>query len=168
MTAAILRATGLSVLLLVSLVARGDFKRAKVDEGQYFSAAQLAAEVAHPVDGLDFKTVSTSPESTILIARRDKTGEVEVHGTLDDILLVESGRATVTVGGRVTGNRQTEANEWRGGEQSGGREYAVAAGDLLLIPAGSPHLVTVAANASFTYLIVKTPAQHPLTTSNGR
>jgi mannose-6-phosphate isomerase-like protein (cupin superfamily) len=166
MKTAIIRTTGLSLLLLVSFVARGDLRR--VNDGKFVSAAQLASRVVHPVDGLDFKEIATSPQSTILIARRDKTGEVEVHGVIDDILIAEIGHATVIVGGHVTGNRETAANEWRGGEQSGGTVYEVGPGDLVLIPAGSPHTVTVPADASFTYLMVKTPAQYPTTTSSGR
>jgi len=164
MNTAILRTTGLSLLLLMS-VARGDLRR--VNDGKFVSAAQLASQVVHPVNGLDFKEVASSPQSTILIARRDKSGEVEVHGVVDDILIAETGHATVVVGGHVTGNRETAANEWRGGEQSGGKAYDVGPGDLVLIPAGSPHTVTVPADASFTYLMVKTPAQYPINPTSG-
>jgi uncharacterized protein YjlB len=60
------------------------------------------------------------------------------------------------VGGQVSGNKETQPTEWRGGEISGGKDYSLAAGDVLFIPAGIPHRVLVAPKASVTYYAVKT------------
>jgi quercetin dioxygenase-like cupin family protein len=153
----IIRAMGPVLLLLMVSLAHGSLGTSM--QGQYFSSADIASQLAHTVDGQVFKEVAKNPESSVIISRREKTGDVEVHSVVDDVIFAEAGHATVTVGGQVTGNHQTEPNEWRGGEQSGGRDYSLAPGDLLLIPAGSPHRVAVAPNGSFTYLIVKTPVR---------
>lgn len=76
---------------------------------------------------------------------------------LTDIFIVKSGHAKITVGGHVTGNRETAPAEWRGGDISGGADYPLAPGDVLFIPAGVPHKMLVAPKASITYLTVKTP-----------
>ena len=97
------------------------------------------------------------PGGNVYIVRRDKNGEAEVHMALNDIFIVKSGHAKITVGGQVAGNRETAPTEWRGGEISGGTDYALAPGDVLFIPAGMPHKVLVPAKASITYVTVKTP-----------
>ena len=124
---------------------------------QFFSAAQLAAQVAHPVQGIAANQFLKGPGSSVYIIRRDKTGETEVHMAFNDIYFVESGHAKITVGGQVSGNRETAPTEWLGGSISGGTDYSLAPGDVLFIPAGAPHKVLVSPKASVTYAVVKTP-----------
>ena len=73
---------------------------------QYFTAAQLASQVAHPVDGVAAKQFLNGPGGSVYIVHRNKNGEAEVHTALNDIFVVKSGHAKITVGGRVTGNRE--------------------------------------------------------------
>ena len=124
---------------------------------QFFSAAQLEALTAHPVQGIAANQFLNGPGSHVYVIRRDKTGETEVHMALNDIYVVESGHAKITVGGQVTGNRETLPTEWLGGDISGGTDYSLAPGDVLFIPAGAPHKVLVSPKASITYVLVKTP-----------
>jgi hypothetical protein len=124
---------------------------------QFFSAAQLAAQVAHPVQGIAGNQFLHGPGSNVYILRRDKTGETEIHMAFNDIYVVKSGHAKITVGGQVAGNRETVPTEWLGGEISGGTDYSLAQGDVLFIPAGVPHKVWVSPNAAITYVLVKTP-----------
>ena len=155
--AAYLPSIGLAGLLLSVSGARlvvADDAGPKIE---YFTAAQLKARVAHPVDGMAFNQFLQGANSTVYIIRRDKTGETEIHMAFNDIYFVESGHAKITVGGRVTGNRETAPTEWRGGEISGGTDYPLAPGDVLFIPAGIPHQVLVSPKASITYATVKTP-----------
>ena len=75
----------------------------------------------------------------------------------NDIYVVKSGHAKITVGGQVTGNREAAPTEWLGGDISGGMNYSLAAGDVLFIPAGTPHKTFVSPKGSLTYVLVKTP-----------
>jgi mannose-6-phosphate isomerase-like protein (cupin superfamily) len=124
---------------------------------QFFSAAQLASRVAHPVEGVAANQFMSGLGSNVYIVHRDKNGEAEVHMTLNDIFVVKSGHAKITVGGQIAGNRETAPTEWRGGEITGGTDYPLAPGDVLFIPAGVPHKVLVSPKASITYVTVKTP-----------
>jgi mannose-6-phosphate isomerase-like protein (cupin superfamily) len=124
---------------------------------QFFSAAQLKSLVAHPAQGVAAKQFLSGPGSNVYMVHRDKDGEAEVHMALNDIFVVNSGHAKITVGGEIKGNRETAPTEWRGGEISGGTDYALAPGDVLFIPAGVPHKVLVSPKASITYVTVKTP-----------
>jgi mannose-6-phosphate isomerase-like protein (cupin superfamily) len=124
---------------------------------EYFSAAKLASHIAHPADGLASKQFLNGPGSNVYIVRRDKTGDAEVHMALNDIFIVKSGHAKLTVGGQVTGNHETAPTEWRGGDIAGGADYSLNPGDVLFIPAGVPHKVLVSPKATITYVTVKTP-----------
>ena len=123
---------------------------------QYFTAAELAAQIAQPKDGLATSQFLNSPGGHVYLVRRDKTGTTEVHMAFNDIIVVKSGHAKITVGGQVSGNKEEQPTEWRGGEISGGKDYSMTPGDVLFIPAGVPHRVLVAPKASVTYLAVKT------------
>lgn len=93
----------------------------------------------------------------VVVLQRGQSGEVEIHETINDVFVVRSGRATVLVGGSVTGNRSTGPGEWRGGTVSGAQTFTVQPGDLLWIPAGMPHQVVLQGNAKFKYLTFKSP-----------
>jgi mannose-6-phosphate isomerase-like protein (cupin superfamily) len=123
---------------------------------QYFTAAELAAQTLQPKDGLASSQFLNGPGAHVYLIRRDKTGATEVHMTLNDIVIVKSGHAKITVGGQVSGNKQEQPAEWRGGEITGGKDFPLSPGDVLFIPAGIPHRVLVAPKASVTYLVVKT------------
>src|SRR5581483_11788291 len=105
-------------------------------EGVFVPAAKLSAMVAKTTDGLATAPVPAGPGTTLLIARRDADGQVEVHERLNDEFVVQKGSATVLVGGRVEGNKQTAPGEWRGGAVAGAHAYQVGPGDVLWIPAG--------------------------------
>ena len=135
-------------------------------EIRYVSANDLAAKVATADGGSLAREVAADPSATTLIIRRDKTGEVEVHTLLNDIFVVESGHATVLVGGQVKGNHELELSEWRGGGIVGGERHELAAGDLLLIPAGVPHQCILKPGDTFIYLTIKTPSTRAVSTTH--
>jgi mannose-6-phosphate isomerase-like protein (cupin superfamily) len=147
-----------ALLLLLTLagarVVSADDAAAKV---QYFTAAQLTSQIAQPKDGLASNQFLNGPGAHVYLLRRDNTGVTEIHMNLNDIIIVKSGHAKITVGGQVAGNKEEQPSEWRGGDITGGKDYSLAAGDVLFIPAGLPHRVLVAPKATITYLVVKTP-----------
>jgi mannose-6-phosphate isomerase-like protein (cupin superfamily) len=128
-------------------------------QAHYVSSTELDSQVATTVKGVALNQIPTDSGSTVLIVRRDSAGEVELHWRMNDIFVVKSGHASVTVGGRIEHNHEIAPSEWRGGEIIGGTQHDLAAGDLLLIPAGVPHQVVVPAGGTFTYFAIKTLAQ---------
>jgi mannose-6-phosphate isomerase-like protein (cupin superfamily) len=93
------------------------------------------------------------------ISHRDKNGMVEVHEKLVDVLVVQSGEATLVVGGEVIGSRTTAPGEIQGDSIKGGVSKKVSTGDVIHIPAGVPHQFFVDAGKEITYLVVKVAAQ---------
>ena len=92
------------------------------------------------------------------ISHRDKNGVVEVHEKLVDVLVVQSGEATLVVGGEVIGPRTTAPGEIQGDSIQGGVSNKVSAGDVIHIPAGVPHQFFVDTGKQITYFVVKVAA----------
>ena len=84
--------------------------------------------------------------------RRDGDGRPEQHDEIDDVVYIQSGEGTVLVGGEMLGRRGDV-----GTAITGGSRYPVAAGDVLRIPAGTPHAYLVQDGGHITYVLVRTP-----------
>jgi mannose-6-phosphate isomerase-like protein (cupin superfamily) len=141
--------------LLLAAAASAAPVQSEPDGSIHASAAQLQAAVAKTVNGQINYALPTGPGgATVLIVRRDKTGDVEVHDKLCDILVAQTGHAAILIGGKITGNHEVAPGEWRGGKITGGTLHDFSPGDVIWIPAGLPHLILVK-SPSFTYLAMK-------------
>jgi mannose-6-phosphate isomerase-like protein (cupin superfamily) len=89
------------------------------------------------------------------IGHREVNGRVEVHQTKADVMVVQSGAATLETGGEVVDPVTTGPNEIQGSSIQGGVKRELAPGDVIEIPAGVPHQFFVAPGTQITYLIVK-------------
>jgi quercetin dioxygenase-like cupin family protein len=91
---------------------------------------------------------------SILAARREKTGQAEVHTKDTDIFYVLEGEATLITGGTVVESKETAADEIRGASIQGGQTRHLVKGDVIVIPAGVPHWMSEVTNP-FLYFVVK-------------
>ena len=89
------------------------------------------------------------------LARRSGSGEAELHENQADIFVVEAGEASLVVGGQVVSPRTTAPGEVRGASIQGGSEKKLGAGDIVHIPAKTPHQVLIKPGKEFTYFVVK-------------
>jgi mannose-6-phosphate isomerase-like protein (cupin superfamily) len=96
---------------------------------------------------------------SFLIAHREGNGEAELHETQNDVMVVESGEATLVVGGTVVDPKTTAPHEIRGPSIRGGEKVALAAGDVVHIPIKTAHQMLVASGKQITYFVVKIDAQ---------
>jgi glc operon protein GlcG len=87
-------------------------------------------------------------------SRRDGPGEVEIHQHATDVIYVVSGSATLVTGGTASEPRTVSEGELRAASLEGGTEQALAAGDVVVIPRGTPHWFR-AVQAPLTYFTVK-------------
>lgn len=92
---------------------------------------------------------------SLVVIHRQGSGEAEIHESIVDIFVVQSGSATLLVGGTLVGGRNTGPGEIRGSEIKGAEKQPLAAGDIVHIPAGMPHQVTIEKGRQLTYVIVK-------------
>jgi mannose-6-phosphate isomerase-like protein (cupin superfamily) len=99
--------------------------------------------------------LATFPNHFAMVAHREGDGEAELHEKQADLFVVESGEATLVFGGEVVSPKTTAPNEVRGPSIKGGEKKALAAGDVVHIPARIPHQLLVPAGKEFTYFVLK-------------
>ena len=87
-------------------------------------------------------------------SRRDKAGMAEVHVKDADIIYVLDGSATFVTGGTVVDGKATEPDEIRGAAINGGDTRAIAKGDVIIVPNGTPHWFKEVPGP-LTYYVVK-------------
>lgn len=89
------------------------------------------------------------------LSLRGKSGGAEVHAHFDDVMVVLAGSATLVTGGTVV-DATTEANgEEKGTSIRGGVTHLVVKGDILHVPAGTPHQLILGKGQMFTAFVVK-------------
>jgi mannose-6-phosphate isomerase-like protein (cupin superfamily) len=90
-----------------------------------------------------------------MVAHREGSGQAELHVKVADVFVIESGEGTVVVGGAIPDGKTTAPGEIRGANVEGGSKHAVAAGDVVHIPANIPHQLLVDPGKQITYFVVK-------------
>lgn len=132
------------------------------DSGVTFVPAnKLHSDIAH-AGGRDrdiaLKTYLSAPGYSATLIRRTRAGSAEVHRNISDVWYVIDGGGTLVTGGALVGARETDPGELRGEKIAGGAARRVAKGDLIAIPAGTPHWVSAVDGAQLLYLVVKIKA----------
>jgi len=113
---------------------------------------------------MNAQKVATQPlgsygNHNFLMAHREGSGEAELHETQADVMVVESGEATLVVGGTVVDPKTTAPHEIRGPSIKGGEKKSLAAGDVVHIPVKVPHQMLVESGKQITYFVVKIEAK---------
>jgi glc operon protein GlcG len=72
-------------------------------------------------------------------SNRKTPGQAEVHLKDADIIYVLQGEATLVTGGTVVEGKPSAADEVRGSEIQGGETRRISEGDVVIVPAGTPH-----------------------------
>jgi len=81
----------------------------------------------------------TAPDLLVSGSHRDKAGQVEVHDKETDVIYVVDGEATFVTGGSMTGGKATKTGQWLGTDIKGGDSHHLTKGDVIVVPAGTPH-----------------------------
>ena len=87
-------------------------------------------------------------------SRREQPGIGEVHTKDADIIYVLDGTATFVTGGALVEPHNIASDEIRGKEINGGETLKLTKGDVILVPAGTPHWFKEV-NSPFLYYVVK-------------
>jgi glc operon protein GlcG len=87
-------------------------------------------------------------------SRRDSPGVIELHEKDSDIIYVIKGSATFITGGTVLDGKKVAENEIRGTQLNDGALQTLVAGDVIVVPAGTPHWFKEV-HAPFLYYTVK-------------
>jgi len=87
-------------------------------------------------------------------SRREKPGQVEVHTKDADVIHVLDGKATFVTGGKMVEGIEVAPDEIRGKSVEGGDTVQLAKGDVIVVPAGTPHWFKEV-EGPFLYYVVK-------------
>jgi len=117
---------------------------------RYFPASAVQQSFASA--GTLFKE-SGRPYS-IITGHREKAGTAEVHLRDADLMYVVEGSATYVTGGSVVKPQTTAPDEIRGDSIIGGDERELSKGDVMIIPAGTPHWCKDV-RGTFLYYLIK-------------
>ena len=75
----------------------------------------------------------------IVLAQRRTSGEVEVHAKTNHVFIIVEGEATFVTGGTLVGAKQTAPDQTRAASVEGGETHHLTKGDVITIPAKTPH-----------------------------
>src|SRR5262245_19846964 len=87
-------------------------------------------------------------------SHREMDGIAEIHTLDTDLIYMLEGSATFVTGGSVPDAKPIEPNELRGQKIVGGESRRIAKGDVIVVPAGVPHMFTDV-RGSLNYYVVK-------------
>ena len=122
-----------------ALVAQGEALLAKARAGNGSAGVTLATYKGH---------------YTMLTART-ASGGAEQHGKFADFLIVLDGEGTELTGGTIVDPKEQANGEVRGKKLEGAESHALHKGDVLHIPAGTPHQAIEAPGQTITILVIK-------------
>jgi mannose-6-phosphate isomerase-like protein (cupin superfamily) len=74
-----------------------------------------------------------------VLAQRRGAGEVEVHAKTNHVFIIVEGEATFVTGGTLVGARDTAPDQIRASSVQGGQTHHLTRGDVITVPAKTPH-----------------------------
>ena len=92
----------------------------------------------------------------IVIAQRRGAGEVEVHEKTNHVFIIVEGEATFVTGGKLVGARETAPGQRRAPNVEGGDVHHLTKGDVITIPAKTPHWFKEVPTKMIAYYAVNT------------
>jgi mannose-6-phosphate isomerase-like protein (cupin superfamily) len=75
----------------------------------------------------------------VVLAQRREAGEVEFHDHTNHVFIMVEGEATMVVGGTMVNAKRTAPDQMRAPSAEGGTTYHLTKGDVITIPAKTPH-----------------------------
>ncbi len=118
----------------------------------YYSKEQVAAAFAK--GAVLFDGENGGRNYMVHASRREAAGMAEVHEQDTDIVYVLDGTATLVTGGTVAGPKTIAPGEIRGASIQGGETRKLVKGDVIIVPAGTPHWFQQV-TGPLTYYVVK-------------
>jgi mannose-6-phosphate isomerase-like protein (cupin superfamily) len=115
----------------------------------------LKVEAGKNAHHIALQRLGDFPNDLFMLSRREADGIAEWHETQADVFFVQSGSATLVVGGTLVGGETTEPHEKRNGTIQGGVRRKLSAGDVVRIPPKVPHQILLDGAQNFTYFVIK-------------
>jgi mannose-6-phosphate isomerase-like protein (cupin superfamily) len=92
----------------------------------------------------------------IVLAQRRGAGEVEVHEKTNHVFIIVEGEATFVTGGTLVGSKDTAPGQKRAADVQGGEVHHLTKGDVITIPAKTPHWFKEVPTKTIAYYAINT------------
>jgi mannose-6-phosphate isomerase-like protein (cupin superfamily) len=92
----------------------------------------------------------------IVLAQRRGAGEVEVHEKTNHVFIIVEGEATFVTGGSLVDVRDTAPGQKRAPSVKGGEVHHLTKGDVITIPAKTPHWFKEVPTKTIAYYAINT------------
>jgi mannose-6-phosphate isomerase-like protein (cupin superfamily) len=92
----------------------------------------------------------------IILANRRGAGEVEVHDKTNHIFIIVEGEATFVTGGTLVGAKNTAPGQIRAASMQGGATHTLKKGDVITVPAKTPHWWKEVQTKTIAYYAINT------------
>jgi quercetin dioxygenase-like cupin family protein len=123
-------------------------------EAVYVSHEKVAQTFGKRVSG-NTGSIANAPIK-VVGNQRNGPGEAEVHENVADVFMVMDGSSTIVTGGTLVGGKMSGPGEIKGTGVQGGQTVHLSKGDVMIVPAGTPHWHKEVPQ-SITYYTVKVP-----------
>ena len=88
-------------------------------------------------------------------------GPAALHEKDAELMVVLQGAGNIVTGGRMVDGKRVNASNWTAPSIEGGTSHLVVKGDMILIPANSPHQVTPSGGAPIVLMTMHVPMPAP-------
>jgi mannose-6-phosphate isomerase-like protein (cupin superfamily) len=92
----------------------------------------------------------------VILANRRGSGEVEVHDKTNHIFIIVEGEATFVTGGTLVGGKNTAPGQIRATSVQGGTTHQLKKGDVITVPAKTPHWWKEVPTKTIAYYAINT------------
>jgi hypothetical protein len=127
---------------------------------KYWSASQLLEAEKALAPKMSGRKVASERVGSFgnhyaLILHREASGEAELHQHQADVMVIQSGNATLIVGGTIPKARTTTPGEIRGPSIDGGKRQKISAGDILHVASKTAHQILIEPGQQLNYFTLK-------------
>lgn len=121
---------------------------------------ELQSDVAHVIElannsGHASASLTRYGNVALTLSVLTKSGGGEIHAHLDDLMIVQQGNATLITGGTLIQRQELPNGGAKGVGIQDGVSRHIAAGDIILIPAGVPHQLLIPPGTVYAALVAK-------------
>lgn len=148
--------------LVLFVIFASAYALAQAKPAEYHSATELkerfsklAAEAKTKNAGSTGADLGAYENHALKLSYRRSSGQAEVHVHMADVMFVTGGAATIVTGGTLVDPNNENENEIKGKSIEGGVRQVLSAGDVIHIPAGTPHQLILDQSKDFQAVVIK-------------
>lgn len=123
--------------------------------GMLMDQVKPLQEKAAKGNGAASETLQKYGVDYTMLSFRSKDGTPELHEKFADIFVVVDGSATLLSGGELADPTSTAPGEMHGSSILHATTTSLAKGDVVHIPANTPHQLLIPKDGTFTYFVIK-------------